>query len=84
MHPVTVYTTQYCPYCIRAKHLLRNKAVAYKEISVDGNPALRQEMVARSGRYTVPQIWVGETHVGGCDDLMLLEYQGRLDVLLAS
>lgn len=84
MAVVTLYTTRYCPYCIRAKALLDHKGVAYTDISVDNNPALRQEMMAKSGRHTVPQIWIGERHVGGCDDLMALERKGDLDGLLAA
>lgn len=83
MAAVTLYTTRYCPFCIRAKALLDHKGVTYTEISVDNNPGLRQEMMAKSGRHTVPQIWVGERHVGGCDDLMALERRGALDELLA-
>jgi len=80
--PVVLYTTRYCPYCIRAKHLLTSKGVDYQEIAVDGEPQLREEMIQKSGRYTVPQIWIGEEHVGGCDELYLLERQGRLDTML--
>lgn len=79
---VTLYTTRFCPYCIRARSLLDNKGVAYLDIAVDNDPRLRREMMARSGRSTVPQIWLGEQHIGGCDDLVLLERQGRLDELL--
>lgn len=84
MAGVVLYTTRYCPYCIRAKQLFDRKAVTYREIAVDGDSALRQEMMARSGRYTVPQIWIGERHVGGCDDLYALERRGELDALLAN
>ncbi|MDX1733066.1 MAG: glutaredoxin 3 [Halioglobus sp.] len=80
---VTLYTTRFCPYCIRAKQLLESKGVAYDDIPVDHEPALRQEMMQRSGRRTVPQIWIGEQHIGGCDELYALEQQGRLDDLLA-
>lgn len=79
---VTIYTTPYCPYCIRAKQLLDGKQVSYREIGVHSDPALRQEMMQRSGRRTVPQIWVGERHVGGFDDLAALERGGDLDGLL--
>ncbi len=79
---VTLYTTRFCPYCIRARSLLDDKGVVYKDIAVDNDPRLRREMMARSGRTTVPQIWVGEQHIGGCDDLLLLERQGRLDEFL--
>ena len=84
MSDVVLYTTRYCPYCVRAKQLFDRKAVTYREIAVDGDHALRQEMMARSGRHTVPQIWIGERHVGGCDDLYALERRGELDALLGS
>ena len=80
---VVIYTTRFCPYCIRAKHLLEAKGAAYQEIPVDGKPALRAEMTQKSGQRTVPQIWIGEHHVGGCDDLYRLESAGKLDALLA-
>ncbi|WP_105102387.1 glutaredoxin 3 [Microbulbifer pacificus] len=83
MKEVVIYTTRFCPFCIRAKYLLDNKNVSYKEISVDGKPELRAEMTARAGRHTVPQIWVGGHHVGGCDELMAIERSGELDKLLA-
>lgn len=82
MATVTLYTTQTCPFCIRAKQLLQQKDVDYRELSVDGDPALRQEMMRLSGQRTVPQIWVGLTHVGGCDELYALERSGKLDKLL--
>jgi glutaredoxin 3 len=82
MAPVTIYTTRFCPYCIRAKHLLDRKGVVYEEIHVDGNAELRREMMQRSGRHTVPQIWIGARHVGGCDDLYELERRGALDAAL--
>lgn len=81
---VTLYSTQFCPYCIRARNLLDQKGVAYRDIAVDARPELRREMMQRSGRRTVPQIWVGQHHVGGFDDLWALEQQGRLDELLDS
>jgi glutaredoxin 3 len=80
--PVIMYATRFCPYCMRARSLLDSKQVSYTEIAVDGAPELRREMTERSGRTTVPQIWIGETHVGGYDDLAWLERQGRLDELL--
>ncbi|QIL90970.1 glutaredoxin 3 [Microbulbifer sp. SH-1] len=83
MKDVIIYTTRYCPFCIRAKYLLDNKNVSYTEISVDGKPELRAEMTAKAGRHTVPQIWVGGHHVGGCDELMAIERSGELDRLLA-
>jgi len=79
---VTLYTTRFCPYCIRARGLLDSKGVEYKDIAVDGSPQLRREMSDRSGRTSVPQIWIGERHIGGYDDMALLESQGRLDELL--
>ena len=84
MAKVVIYTKPFCPYCIRAISLLEKKGVEYTEIEASGDPAKRQEMVQRSGRYTYPQIFVGETHVGGCDDMMALEFNGRLDPLLAA
>jgi len=82
MAAVTLYTTRFCPYCVRAKHLLDRKGVAYREIAVDGDAELRREMMERSGRHTVPQIWIGARHVGGCDDLYELERRGELDAAL--
>ncbi len=84
MARVTMYTTATCPYCQSAERLLADKGVKDLEnIRVDMEPARREEMVRRSGRRTVPQIWIGERHVGGCDDLHDLEREGRLDALLA-
>jgi len=80
---VTIYTTPICPYCIRAKHLLKSKGVDYQEISVAGSQEKRQEMIAlANGAYTVPQIFIGDVHIGGCDELYSLEHQQRLDDLL--
>ncbi len=80
---VVVYTTLLCPYCHRAKALLRQKGVAFTEIDVGMDAAKRAEMTKRAhGRHTVPQIFIGDTHVGGCDDLHDLEGQGKLDLLL--
>lgn len=84
MPKVTIYTTSICPYCMMAKRLLTKKGVAFQEIDVGGNRALRAEMEEKSGRHTVPQIWIGDTHVGGCDDLYALEDSGKLDPLLAA
>lgn len=85
MKPVEIYTSPTCGYCHAAKRLLRDKGVAFTEIDVVANPQRRPEMVDRAGgRRTVPQIFVGGTHVGGCDDLYALEDAGRLDPLLAS
>lgn len=83
MPEVEVYTTPMCPYCRSAKELLRRKGVEFREINVDGEFQRRVEMTARAnGRRTVPQIFVGDTHVGGCDDLYALEEAGELDRLL--
>jgi glutaredoxin 3 len=82
---ITVYTTKFCPYCHMAKELLRKKGVIFKEIDVSCCRELRVEMSQKAGgRSTVPQIWIGGTHVGGCDDLYALEREGKLDVLLAA
>jgi glutaredoxin 3 len=78
---VVMYSTGWCGYCARARALLEAKQVTVEEIDVDTASA-RAEMIARSGRRTVPQIFIGETHVGGCDELMELEASGRLDPLL--
>ena len=84
MAPVKLYTTPFCPYCVSAKDLLRRKGVEFIEINVAGAPDLRAEMVKRAnGRTTVPQIFIGPTHVGGCDDLYELDETGKLDPLLA-
>lgn len=79
---VTIYTSAWCGYCMRAKALLDGKGIAYREVSVDGNRALREEMIARSGRRTVPQVFIGEHHVGGSDDLAAAARTGELDRLL--
>jgi glutaredoxin 3 len=84
MSKVQIYTTQICPYCHRAKALLRDKGVDYEEVDVMAIPGARDKMIDRSGRTSVPQIFVGDTHVGGCDDLYALESKGALDTLLAS
>ncbi len=83
MAPVTLYSTQVCPYCVRAKALLDGKHVAYTEIRVDREPGKMAEMMQKSGRRTVPQIFIGERHVGGFDELYALDRDGRLDPLLA-
>jgi len=83
MQAVKMYTTAVCPYCIRAKQLLKARGVeAIEEIRIDQNPAERDQMMAITGRRTVPQIFIGSTHVGGCDDLMALDAQGGLLPLL--
>ncbi|UQY36218.1 glutaredoxin 3 [Pseudomonas fulva] len=82
MAKVVIYSSDWCPYCIRAKQLLNSKSVSFDEIRVDGKPDVRAEMTRKAGRTSVPQIWIGETHVGGCDDLFALERAGKLDALL--
>ena len=80
---IDIYTTQFCPFCIRAKELLQYKNVEFNEISVDGNPALREEMTQRAnGGYNVPQIFIDDLHIGGCDQLMRLYQTNQLDQLL--
>jgi glutaredoxin 3 len=83
MASVKMYTTAYCPYCVRAKQILQAKGVtSIEEIRVDIEPELRLEMMQITGRRTVPQIFIGDTHVGGCDDLMALDRRGGLAPLL--
>lgn len=85
MAQVTIYTKPFCPFCIRAVSLLEKKGVAFDEISAAFDADKKAEMLARSGgRATYPQIFIGETHVGGCDDIMALEQAGKLDPLLAA
>ncbi|MFJ7438174.1 glutaredoxin 3 [Methylorubrum thiocyanatum] len=85
MQPVTIYTTAWCPYCSAAKSLLREKGVSFNEIDVEKTAGARATMVQRAGgRTSVPQIFVGDQHVGGCDDLYALERAGDLDPLLAA
>ena len=80
---VVMYATDWCPYCSRARKLLDSKQVAYREIDIEMSPEARAEMQRRSGRTSVPQIFVGDVHVGGSDDLHALEARGELDALLA-
>jgi glutaredoxin 3 len=80
--PVVIYVTGWCPYCQRARGLLSKKGVAFNEIDVEEDVKLREEMVARSGRRSVPQVFIGDKHVGGCDDLFALDSTGELDRLL--
>jgi glutaredoxin 3 len=84
MKPVVIYTTPICGYCAAAKRLLDSKDVEYTEIDVMTDAAKKQEMMQRAGRHTVPQIFIGENHVGGCDDLYALERSGKLDPMLAA
>lgn len=83
MPNVTIYTTGYCPYCVRAKDLLKRKGVAYDEINAEDDTVREAMIVKAGGRRTVPQIFIGETHVGGCDDLYALDKAGTLDGMLA-
>ncbi|MBI1211348.1 MAG: glutaredoxin 3 [Alphaproteobacteria bacterium] len=82
MSNVIVYSTLLCPYCHRAKALLRKKGIPFTEIDVGMDRAKRQEMEARAHRHTVPQIFIGDTHIGGSDDLHALDAEGKLDLLL--
>lgn len=83
MQPVVIYTKSSCPYCHAAKDLLRQKGAAFEEISVDGDRAAQTAMAGKAGgRSTVPQIFIGPQHVGGCDDIYALDSEGRLDALL--
>ncbi len=82
MATVQIYATSWCPYCTRARQLLSAKGVAVEEIDVEARPGAREEMIARSGRRTVPQIFINRAHIGGCDDLVALNDRGGLDPLL--
>ena len=82
MKPVKIYTTQMCPYCVRAKKLLQKKNVPYQEIDVSWDDDARMQLMQSTGRRTVPQVFIGGTHVGGSDDLYALEQRGELDALL--
>lgn len=85
MSKVKMYSTSACPFCVRAEALLKSKGVAdIEKLRVDIDPHLRVEMMEKTGRRTVPQIYVGDTHVGGCDDLIALDRAGKLDSLLAA
>ncbi len=84
MAKVLMYATAVCPYCVNAERLLKSKGVAeIEKVRVDLDPQQREEMMRKSGRRTVPQIWIGDRHVGGCDDLYALDRAGQLDALLA-
>jgi glutaredoxin 3 len=80
--PVTLYVSEWCPYCQRARGLLTKKNVTFKEINVEDDAKFREEMIARSNSNTVPQIFIGDKHVGGCDDLFELDRSGELDRLI--
>lgn len=83
MSKIRIYTTSTCPYCNRAKALLQKKNLDYEEISVEGAPETRAELAERTGRTSVPQIFFGDRHIGGCDDLYELHYDGKLEDILA-
>ena len=80
---ITIYSTLVCPYCVAAKNFLKSKGLEWNEVRIDLDPVEREKMVAKAKRTSVPQIFVGDTHVGGFDDLSALERAGKLDVLLA-
>lgn len=82
MPNILIYTTKICPYCVMAKRLLDKKGASYTEINVDSDPGLREEMMRKTNRRTVPQIYIGDFHVGGFDELYALEQQKKLDELL--
>ena len=82
MAGVRMYATRYCPFCVMARKLLSCKSVQWDEVRVDEEPDKRAEMTRLSGRYTVPQIWIGDRHIGGFDDLAALERRGELDAIL--
>jgi glutaredoxin 3 len=85
MPPITIYTKGWCPYCAAAKDLLTEKGADFTEIDIERKPGARQEMIQKAnGRTTVPQIFIGERHVGGCDDLYALDGRGQLDPLLSA
>lgn len=85
MAKVEIYTKGYCPYCMRAKSLLQAKGIEFTEYPIDDNPELRPEMIERAqGGSTVPQIFISDKHIGGCDDMFALDAQGKLDPLFAA
>jgi glutaredoxin 3 len=84
MATVIMYSTAYCPFCVRARDLLDSKNITYQDIRIDEQPSKREEMIAKSKRRTVPQIFINNQPIGGCDDLYALEHQGQLDNLLSN
>ena len=82
-HSIVMYSTASCPFCMAARNLLRSKNVSWTEVSLDAEPDKRAEMISRTGRRSVPQIFIGDTHVGGFDDLDALDQEGALDRLLS-
>jgi len=84
LYTIIIYTISSCPYCVKAKQLLDKKSFKYTEINIENNPSLKEEMIQKTnGRRTVPQIFINGIHIGGCDDLHLLEKQGKLDDITA-
>jgi glutaredoxin 3 len=81
-NPIVMYTTRYCPYCMRARGLFEGKGWDYQDIAVDADQGLRSEMMKKSGQHTVPQIWIGDQHVGGFDDLFRLEMGNQLEAMV--
>ena len=79
---IVMYTTRFCPYCIRARGLLESKRWDYQDIPIDADQGLRSEMMEKSGQHTVPQIWIGGHHVGGCDELFRLEVGNQLEIMV--
>ncbi len=82
MANIIIYSSDHCPYCVQAKQLLTQKGATYTEIRIDLDPSKKEEMIARTNRRTVPQIFINDQHIGGCDDLMKLASSGQLDKLL--
>ena len=82
-NPITIYSTAICPYCVAAKNFLKSKGLSWTEVRIDIDPKAREEMMAKARRTSVPQIFIGDTHVGGYDDMMALYRAGRLEPLLA-
>ena len=80
--PIVMYTTRFCPYCIRARGLLKSKGWDFQDIPVDTDQGLRSEMMKKSGQHTVPQIWIGDQHIGGCDELFGLEFGNQLEAMV--
>ncbi len=80
--PIRMYSTQFCPFCVAARRLFDHHKLAFEDIAVDAQPELRQQMMRESGRNTVPQIWIGDTHIGGCDELYSLHDSGKLESYL--
>ena len=79
---IVMYSSRFCPFCVRAKALFTKKKLEVEEILIDQQPETRREMMVKSGRHTVPQIWIGEQHIGGCDELLALDRSNKLEALL--